>query len=189
MCHTSMEQCCGRLHACVFSFFLRCGEVVVPSDSTFDETSHLAAGDVRVDNISDPHYLQVNIKASKTDPFRQGVFVYLGRTNVDVCPVAAVLSYMVIRGPAPGPFFQFEDGKYLTRGYFVAAVRASLKQSSIDDSKYSGHSFRIGAATTAAHQSLPDSLIKTLGCWDSSAYTIYIRTPREALYAMCPVFS
>ena len=35
---------------CFFIFFLRCGEVVVPSDSTFDEASHLAAGDVRVDN-------------------------------------------------------------------------------------------------------------------------------------------
>ena len=152
-----------------FRFFFRCAEVVVPSDSTFDEASHLAAGDVRT---SDPHYLQVNIKASKTDPFHQGVFVYLGRTNVDVCPVAAVLAYMVIRGPAPDPFFRFEDGKYLTRGCFVAAVRAALKQSSIDDSKYSGHSFRIGAATTAAHQGLPDSLIKTLGCWESSAYTL-----------------
>ena len=109
--------------------------------------------------------------------------MYLGRTNVDVCPVAAVLAYMVIRGPAPGPFFRFEDGKYLTRGCFVAAVRAALKQSSIDDSKYSCHSFRIGAATTAAraHQGLSDSLIITLGCWESSAYTIYIRTQREAL--------
>ena len=47
----SMEQCCGR-HV-FFRFFLRCGEVVVPSDSTFDEASHLAAGDVRT---SHPHY-------------------------------------------------------------------------------------------------------------------------------------
>ena len=82
----------GCMHV-FFRFFLRCGEVVVPSDFTFDEASHLAAGDVRVDNTSDPHYLQVNIKASKTDPFHQGVFEYLGRTNVDVCPVAAVLAY------------------------------------------------------------------------------------------------
>ena len=64
---------------CFFGF-LRCGEIVVPSDSTFDATSHLAAGDVQVDNTSNPQYIQVNIKVSKTDPFRQGVFVYLGRT-------------------------------------------------------------------------------------------------------------
>ena len=165
---------------CLFGF-LRSGEVVVPSDSAFDVTSHLAAGDVRVDDTSNPHFLQVNIKVSKTDPFRQGIFVYLGRTEADVCPVASILAYMVVRGPAPGPFFRFADGRYLTRARFVAAVRAALREASIDDSKYSGHSFRIGAATTAAQQGLPDSLIKTLGRWESAAYTIYIRTPRETL--------
>ena len=168
--------------ACMCFFgFLRCGEIVVPSDSTFNGTSHLAAGDVRVDNTSNPQYVQVNIKASKTDPFRQGVFVYLGRTKVDACPVAAVLAYIVLRGPAPGPFFQFADGRPLTCDRFVAAVRAALRNASVDDSKYSGHSFRTGAATMAAQQGIPDSLIKTLGRWESSAYTIYIRTPRETL--------
>ena len=96
-----------------FVFFLcllRCGEVVVPSESAFDDSSHLAAGDVRVDSTSDPHYLQVNIKASKTDPFRQDVFVYLGRTNVDVYPVVNILAYMVLRGSAPGPFFNLLMG-------------------------------------------------------------------------------
>jgi hypothetical protein len=165
---------------CFFGF-LRCGEIVVPSDSSFNASCHLASGDVRVDNTSDPQYIQVNIKASKTDPFRQGVFVYLGRSQGDVCPVAAVLSYMVLRGSAPGPFFRFADGRLLTWERFVAAVRAALRQVAVDDSKYSGHSFRIGAATTAAQRGVPDSLIKTLGRWESSAYTVYIRTPRETL--------
>lgn len=65
---------------------------------------------MRVDSTSDPHYLQVNIKASKTDLFRQGVFVYLGQTNVDVYPVAAILAYMMLRGSAPGPFFDLPVG-------------------------------------------------------------------------------
>ena len=45
-------------------------------------------------------------------------------------------------------------------------------------SLYAGHSFRIGAATTAAQR---DSLIKTLGQWESTAYMVYIRTPSEVL--------
>ena len=66
--------------ACTCFFgFLRSVEVV-PSDSEYDAAVHLSFGDVRLDNTTDPQFLEVTIKASKTDPFRQGVQVYLGRT-------------------------------------------------------------------------------------------------------------
>ena len=88
---------------------------------------------------------------------------------------------MVLRGSAPGPFFQFGDGWYLTYDRVVSNVHSALQRAGIDHSRYSGHSFRIGAATTAALCGLPDSFIKTLGQWESVAYTVYIRTPRETL--------
>ena len=89
--------------------------------------------------------------------------------------------YMMVRGTKPGPFFTRSDGSYMTRDYFVAAVKAVLSEAGFDATKYAGHSFRIGAATTAAQQGLQDSLIKTLGRWQSSAYMRYIRTPRDTL--------
>ena len=120
------------------------------------------------------------IKASKTDPFRKGVSVFLGATHGELCPVAATLDYMVCRGSLGG-LFLFADGSFLTRDRFVNAVRAALERRGVDSSRYAGHSFRIGAATTVAQQGIPDSLIKTLGWWESSAYTVYIRTPRKTL--------
>jgi hypothetical protein len=73
-----------------------------------------------------------------------------------------MLGYSV-RGEKPGPLFIFEDGRLLTRDRFVAALRSALEICSIDPSAYAGHSFRVGAATTAVMRRLQDSLIKKLG--------------------------
>ena len=152
---------------CFFGF-LRTGEVVVPSDTGYDPAVHLSYEDVKVDEVRKPSYVEVTINASKTDPFRKGVNVYLGTTGVALCPVAAILSYMVSRGSRPGPFFAFSDHRPLTRDRLVKEVRQAMRVSGIDDKLYSGHSFRIGAATTAASCGLQDSLIKMLGRWESA---------------------
>ena len=61
------------------------------------------------------------------------------------------------------------------------AVRNGLHKAGIDESKYCGHSFRIGAATTAAKKGIEDSIIKTLGRWESLAYLQYVKIPRSQL--------
>jgi hypothetical protein len=161
---------------CFFGF-LRVGEVVSPANPDFDPKLHLTYKDVRMDTCESPRFLQIHIKASKTDPFRKGVAIFLGSTDSSICPVAAILDYMVRRGESGGPFFTFADSRFLTRDRFVAAVRTALSSAGYDCSQYAGHSFRIGAATTAAQRGVQDSLIKTLGRWESNAYTVYIGTP------------
>ena len=123
--------------------------------------------------------LRIKIKASKTDPFRQGVDIFVGRTGNELCPVVATLAYMVQRRPGPGPLFKFQDGKPLTRQRFVARVREALTSAGVDSSAYSGHTFRSGAATTAAKCGVSDVVIKMLRRWKSSAYQLYIKTPRD----------
>ena len=117
--------------------------------------------------------IQVFLNALKTDQFRKEVSLVIGKSSPDLCPVAAMLDYMARRGNAVGPLFQFHDGRFLTRARFLAAVRSALAEAGLDARLYSGHSFRIGAATTAAVCGIQDSLITTLGHWHSSAYTVY----------------
>lgn len=119
--------------------------------------------DVSVDNTESLQCLEVNIKASKTDPFRKGVSIYTGITGKAVCPVAAILNYRVRRGSQPGPFFHFSDGRFLTCQCFVDQVRQAVQAAGVDASKYAGNSFRIGMVTSAALCGIQDSLIKTLG--------------------------
>ena len=80
----------------------------------------------------------------------------MGRTGNELCPVAATSAYMVQRGPGPGPLFKFQDGKPLTRQRFVARAREALTSAGVDCSAYSRHSFRGGAATTAAKCGVSD---------------------------------
>ena len=81
------------------------------------------------------------------------------------------------RGPSPSA----SGWRPLLKDVFVKKVRKALMAAGIDHNLYSGHSFRIRTATSAAAAGVPAHLIKTMGRWSSEAYHVYIRTPREAL--------
>ena len=171
------------MNTCFFGF-LQAGEVCAPSTSTFDPSWHLCVGDLAVDSLEAPAKIFVTIKASKTDPFREGVTITLGKTDQKLCPLTALLPFVALRGAQKGPLFRFADGSFLTRQRFVEEVRQLLTTAGIDPSPYSGHSFRIGATTTAACAGMDAALIQTLGRWKSSAYQLYIRIPRSSLAAV-----
>jgi hypothetical protein len=50
-----------------------------------------------------------------------------------------------------------------------------------DSQLYNGHSFRIGAATSAGKNNIEDHLIKILGRWNSSSYCLYIKTCKSVI--------
>ena len=82
----------------------------MPSQEVFDPDAHLSPSDIAIDNKESPSVIQVAIKQSKTDPFRNGVQLYLGKTGKDICPVTAILPYLALRGASAGPLFILSDG-------------------------------------------------------------------------------
>ena len=110
----------------------------------------------------------------------------MGKTGDYLCPVAAVTASLAIQGNSQGPMFQFKDRTPLTKQKFI---RKALQSAGIDPTKYAGHSFRKGAATTAAERGIQDSTINILGRWKSDAYLRYIKIPTEYLVQVAPVLS
>ena len=168
--------------ACNLAYFgfLRSAEFTVPNLASYVPALHLGLADVAVNSHSSPSCLRLRIKASKTDPFRKGCFLHIGKGESPLCAIHSLLAYLSLRGDAPGPLFLFRDGRPLSRALLTSWLRGILSTAGIQGN-FSSHSFRIGAATVAARNGIPDHQIQALGRWTSSAYLLYIRTPAESL--------
>ena len=137
---------------------------ITPKDITFLPSKH------------NPMYIQIHLKVSKTDPFRSGVTLSIGRTGSHICPVTAMTRYIsILPLNLSGPLFRTESGKPLTRKVFTSLTRDLLKTMGVNSKHYASHSFRIGAATSAGVANMPPWLIKTLGRWTSDCYERYIK--------------
>lgn len=168
--------------ACTLAYFgfLRASEFTVPNLNTFDAQLHLQLPDVSFDCHDQPVCLRIHIKASKTDPFRQGCHIYIGRGTQHLCAVQAMAAYLNMRGNNAGPLFLLSSGKPLSR-HLLSSWLQSIFSKANHPGKFNTHSFRIGAATVAARNGVPDHVIKVLGRWASDSYTLYTRTSPESL--------
>ena len=83
----------------------------------------------------------------------------------------------------------FLPGRAITKPWFVTQIREILQKAGLPQQDYAGHSFRIGAATSAALAGVEDSTIQTLGRWHSTAFLQYIRMPKEQLAALSGVLA
>ena len=114
----------------------------------------------------------MRLKVSKTDPFRQGQTIVIGKTNSPLCPITAMVAYLNSRplSSDSGPLFTYVSGGFLTREKLTRETRLLISKGGLDSREFAGHSFRIGAATTAASANLPPWLIKVLGRWSSDCF-------------------
>jgi len=157
-----------------FFGMLRSAEYTTQTQSRYDPTVNLMINDIL---LSASHQvLVVNIKASKTDPFKVGQTIRIGATNNQLCPILLYRTFINIRNYSlAGPIFTFSNQTFLTRNYISNLINQALP----NNVNLNTHSFRIGGATAAAASGIPDSTIQILGRWRSDAYRCYLRFSDE----------
>ena len=158
-----------------FFGFLRCAEFTVINGKDFDPTCNLCLGDLTFHAA----HVERLLKSSKTDPFRHGITIQLFKNSdcCKLCPYTALQIYIwrrnnkfsYQRNPSE-PLFLAEDGTPLTRSLFIFHVKQMISRLGLNTSHFSGHSFRVGASTSASSARLEDHLIKTWvdGLWTAT---------------------
>ena len=78
---------------CFFGFF-QSGEIMSLSETRFDPSEVLLFRDIAFNEIRDPSVVRLHLKASKTDLFRTGVDIYVGKTGNDLCLITVMVRYL-----------------------------------------------------------------------------------------------
>ena len=168
-----------------FFAFLRASEFTC--NGPFNPEVHLTSQDITFHpDIQSPSLMRVRIKQSKTDPFRQGCTLTIAKSTSPICSVMAMKDYILqAQPPASSPLFTFsKSGSKLTRSSLTKELRSILQLCGFPSNNFYSHSFRIGAATSAASAGIPAWLIKVLGRWHSDCYELYIKTPQSTILSV-----
>eukprot|EP00732_Lithocolla_globosa_P002697 Lithocolla_globosa_v1_NODE_1862_length_2289_cov_60.952551.p1 type:complete len:318 gc:universal NODE_1862_length_2289_cov_60.952551:799-1752(+) len=173
--------------SCCLAFwaFLRCSEFTTSTTRNFDSSSHLTIDSL---TFSNDKSATIFLKQSKTDPFRRGVSIFLPcLCPKPWCAPCSIRFYLMIRPRLQNmqnlssPLFLLQSGSPLDRTTFINKLRYHLRLAKINPDNYTGHSFRVGAATRAQQTGIPDSIIQVLGRWASNCFTIYCKTSTKTI--------
>jgi hypothetical protein len=150
---------------------LRSGEFTV--SGIFNSNIHICRNNITFhDSLSNP-YMNVHLKMSKTDYKNEGVNITIACTAKQVCAYCSMLKFCLVRdlhASQTQPLFIYTNGQILSRELFVSQTKKYMSRIGLNPEHYSGHSYRIGGATSAAVSGLKDWEIKKLGRWKSSVY-------------------
>jgi hypothetical protein len=156
----------------------RAGELFLSDHEKFVPHKHVTYGDLSIDyNLCN---LTIRLKQSKTDTYDKGVDVKIGCSGTPTCAYCLMLSF-ISQHPCPvreSPLFMAPNLLALRKPHFISITKLTLALSGHDPSRYSGHSYRAGSATTGAASGMSAWELKLLGRWSSDAYQIYLRNPQ-----------
>ncbi|XP_041464258.1 uncharacterized protein LOC121415177 isoform X1 [Lytechinus variegatus] len=179
---TLNNVCSSFYEACLFQAafllafygFLRVGEFTARG-RLGDTKKIIQLQDIQVGN-GPLRTMLVKIRYSKTDQYGSSTTLSIKENGIlGGCPVVAMIRFLDLRRKNSGPLFCHINGLPLTRYQFGAVVKKALRSTGADIDQYGTHSFRIGAATTAALNGVPPDKIKEMGRWQSETYRSYVR--------------
>ncbi|XP_060070770.1 uncharacterized protein LOC132557283 [Ylistrum balloti] len=163
------------IYKTAFFGFLRCGEFTC--NAVWD-TNFIRICDISV--LPDLSCFNLTLRSSKTDPFGKGVNISIFENSV-FTPVSTMREYLNLRlssgATLSSPLFldHIHSSTPLMRHTFISYLKETLSRVGINNKSFNGHSFRIGASTSAAAAGVEDHVIQTLGRWSSDCFIRYIR--------------
>ena len=121
----------------------------------------------------------VQIRPPKNFQAGQGASVVLARNNQQkICSVTAIMEFSCIMSNQSGPVFIHYVGSSLSSGQFAAILTKSIEVAGLNPFLFSTHSFRIGAATSAAVGGCSLEKIKIMGRWRSGCVRGHMKPDR-----------
>ena len=185
----------GRLLRAAFSLaftaFLRSGELTYEAKDMRNPdfpSWHITRASIQFD--PEGRFMLLLLPGSKTDPFRLGVTITIGRSRLDPLCVVQLISIYLRNSPATDPrtpLFLRVGGALFTRAFLIQEVRRLALANGVAGN-FTGHSFWRGAATWASRQGLGAEQIQKLGRWKSAAYQLYIDTTEQDKLALSRLF-
>ena len=146
------------MYLLAFHAFLRVGEITAKSGGGNKHCILRENITFLPDSGSKPTHVVLRCSSFKHSTGKHSPTLLIGATDdVDGCPVTALYNYCKLRENSAGPLFTFMDGSPITHQYFNQHLQASLKWANLDCNLYKGHSFRIGAASTAAGMGISET--------------------------------
>ena len=116
--------------------------------------SDLLLSDIAIDNHVASQVTRITLKHSKTDQYRQGTHIYLGRNSYQVFLVKALICSLDRSRGRPGPLLYYLPISYSPEQY---SVQHSTQKFTMHSHNFNTHSFRISAATSAKQAGISDS--------------------------------
>jgi hypothetical protein len=165
----------------------RIHELLCRVESEFDPDFTLLNKDVKIKtDASGTRSLEVKLKCPKESRNEKVVIVDIFESGGTLCPVKAFTRWKERNaGDRELPVFTDKTGVPITGARMNAWLKQLLgKHVSYGKGKFTGHSFRIGLATTLGTLGFSTDDIKEAGRWSSNAYEVYMRLPRKRRLAV-----